>query len=208
MDALRTKRDGRRQRAERHEAAVIDALLDLFRAGRLMPGAAEIAARAGVSERTVFRLFDDLEALVGAAVERQTARVSHLFAPPDSTGDLEARIDALVAQRLRLYVETGPIRRAALLRLPLSPALQEGFTQRGRLLRRQVERQFHAELAALAEPERAEVTAAIEAASGIETLDTLCHVQGLPEETAAAIVRRTLRALLRTAGCPAPEQGG
>ena len=88
--------DRRRMRTERGRDLVVDALLSFFAEGDPQPGVAKIAARAGVSERSVFRYFDDLESLAGAAIERQIARIAPVFRPPRPSGDLESRISALV----------------------------------------------------------------------------------------------------------------
>jgi AcrR family transcriptional regulator len=196
---MTVKLDRRRLRTERSETAVIDAMLDLYREGRIRPSAVEIAARAGVSERTVFRLFDDLEAVATAAIERQIARAGHLFAPPNNRGSREERIEALVAQRIRMYEEIGPVVRAARLRVPFSPVLQAGFDRRRRLLRRQVERQFRQELDELDEPIRSELLASIEVATGIEVLEALRYGHGQSMAVTSAVVARTVRALLNDA---------
>lgn len=193
------KPDRRRLRAERSTEAVIDAMLDLYRAGVLWPSAADIALRSGVSERTVYRLFDDLEALATATIERQTARVRHLFAPPDRSGSVDQRIGMLAAQRMTLYEEIAPVVRAGRLRLARSAAVRSGFEARRQLLRRQVERQFQPELDALPLPERVELLAALDLAAGIEALEFLRHIEGLSVEAAQAVVIRTLRALVANA---------
>ena len=46
------KKDGRHERVERGKRAVYEALVELFGEGRYNPPVAEVAARAGVSERT------------------------------------------------------------------------------------------------------------------------------------------------------------
>ena len=195
----RARQDGRRQRAERSQQAVVAALLDLYRAGNLRPSAQEIAARSGVSERTVFRLFDDMEALAALAMQQQWARVSHLFEPPEAGGDRTQRIAALVAQRLAVFAEIAPLARVAQLRAPFSPAIRHGIEYRGRLLRDQVRCQFAAELEALPPAEREELLSALDAATSIETLELLHGAQGRPLDEAGRILTRTVRALLADA---------
>jgi AcrR family transcriptional regulator len=199
MSGVTLKPDRRRMRTERSHAAVIDAMLDLYREGQIRPRAAEIAVRAGVSERTVFRLFDDLEAVATAAIERHIGRIGHLFVAPNSHGSRTERIEALVAQRLRLYEEIGPIVRAARLRLPFSPVLQAGFDQRRRLLRRQVEQQFHPELDELIEPARSELLAALEVATDIEVIEALRQEQRQSLDATHITLARIVRALLNDA---------
>jgi AcrR family transcriptional regulator len=50
-----------------------------------------IAARAGVSERTIFQHFPDREALLVVVAERQTERVIAMLKPIASDGPLEER---------------------------------------------------------------------------------------------------------------------
>ena len=55
--------DGRASRAARTRIAVVDALLALNEKGNLRPTAREIAAEAGVSLRSIYVHFDDVESL-------------------------------------------------------------------------------------------------------------------------------------------------
>src|SRR5512133_1697488 len=84
--------DGRNARAERSRAAVVEALLELLDAGDVRPTAERIAARAGVSERTVFQHFRDREALFEAAARRQYERVVPTLRPVSRELPLERRI--------------------------------------------------------------------------------------------------------------------
>lgn len=58
--------DGRQQRSSRSRDKIVNAALDLIRKGNVRPTGNEIAEAAGVSPRTVFRLFGDLELLFSA----------------------------------------------------------------------------------------------------------------------------------------------
>ena len=55
--------DGRRQRSERSRKDIVAAMFKLIRAGEMNPGAAQVAEAAGVSLRTVFRHFDEMDIL-------------------------------------------------------------------------------------------------------------------------------------------------
>ena len=70
--------DGRARRRERNREAVVAALLELYREGRLQPSADEVAERAGVSVRSVFRYLDDTEAMVRAGSTRQQQHLAPL----------------------------------------------------------------------------------------------------------------------------------
>jgi TetR/AcrR family transcriptional regulator, regulator of autoinduction and epiphytic fitness len=188
--------DQRRLRTERSTAAVIDAILDLYREGNLQPGASQVAERAGVSERTVFRLFADLDGLATMATERHIARVAHLFEPPDGSGSRDERIAALITHRMTLYGEVAPVIRASQLKAPFSPVIQAGFERRRAILRRQVERQFAPELDRSPPAERGELLAALDVATALETLELLIAVQGRSEGEVRSIVGRMVGALL------------
>src|SRR3954467_9783140 len=105
----------RSARSEPARAWVVEALLDLLRAGNLRPTAKEIAERAGTSLRSVYVHFDDLEDLFTAAAGRAIGRISGLMEVIPSTGSLDERLDAFVAQRARVYEGLGEVRHAATL---------------------------------------------------------------------------------------------
>jgi len=105
--------DGRTLRREQNREAVVDALLALFRDGNYQPSAADIAARSGLSLRSLFRYFDDVDDLHRAAAARQIALVMPLLrvgVEPDApTLD---KIRAVAAARVALFEEIGPSARA------------------------------------------------------------------------------------------------
>ena len=71
-NAPRRKRrqvDGRRLRSERTRHLIIEAYLDLLKLAPGTPTAAQIAARAGYSVRSIFERFSDLDALGLAAMD-------------------------------------------------------------------------------------------------------------------------------------------
>jgi TetR/AcrR family transcriptional regulator of autoinduction and epiphytic fitness len=188
--------DGRHRRSERSRAAVVDALLSLYDDGVVRPGVADIAARAGVSPRSVFRHFADLEGLADAAIERQWQRVHQLFDAPPDGGDLETRVGALVDQRLRLYGAVIGVARAAVVLASSSAVVASTLRARRRLLGDQVVALFAPELDARRGSDRTELAAALEAAASLENMDYLRTQAGLGADGTAAVVRRTLHALL------------
>jgi AcrR family transcriptional regulator len=188
--------DKRRLRAEHGRERVVEALLAFFAEGETEPGAARIAARAGVSERSVFRYFDDLDALAAEAVRRQIERVRDVYAPPDPRGDLATRIDAIVDQRLRLHAEVAVASEAGRHIEARAESVARAFTRRGRLLRGQVEAQFAAELAREPEATRSELLDALDAALAFEQIDQLRRFAGHSPARVRSHTRRTLRALL------------
>ena len=106
--------DGRRARSERSKAAVADAMLGFARDGIYEPTSSEIAERAGITQRTLFRHFGTIDDIFVALVERQTDFVTPFLLPMDRTGTIDDRVRRLVDNRIALYEAIAPIRRAGL----------------------------------------------------------------------------------------------
>jgi AcrR family transcriptional regulator len=138
--------DGRRLRSTRNRDAVVDAILALLVEGHPKPEARAIAERAGVSLRTVFRHFDDLDSLFAVAVERHLDRARAMFAEPIAAGSIEERVTAVARHRARLYEAIAPVRRAAVRQAPFHAPVQEGLRWAHRTLRAQLASVFAAEL--------------------------------------------------------------
>ena len=102
QELAETAPDGRGARALRTRNRVVDGLLDLVDEGHLRPSAAQVAQRAGVSLRSVYQHFADLETLFRIAGERHRERYAHLEALPELPDALPARVVAYAAHRARL----------------------------------------------------------------------------------------------------------
>lgn len=191
--------DGRRLRAARSRDAVVDALLALYDDGHLRPGVSLIAERAGVSQSSVFRYFQDVDELVRTAIDRQWDRLRDHFAPPSPEGSLDDRVAALVEHRLRLYEAAGPALRAGRLLAPESAALQAAFSYRRELLRGQVARQFASELSALPPARRLVTLDALDVATGLEQVESLRIDREAGERRTASAMTLTVRAILGAA---------
>jgi AcrR family transcriptional regulator len=190
------QRDGRTARSERTRAAVVEALLGLIDEGDLRPTAARIAERAGVSLRSVFQHFEDLELLYANAADRQLQRVIALTKLVSREGPLAGRIATFTEQRARLLEAISPVRRSALLSEPFSPAIAKRLRWARRRGRLEVERVFRIELERRPAAERRELTEALTAASSWSAWEALRAHQGLTPAQARKVMARTLRALL------------
>lgn len=134
--------DGRTQRGQRNREAIIDALLACYDDGILRPSVEEVAARAGVSARSLHNHFDDVEALRAEVAQRQWERFARFVTPIDSTLPVSERAAQLVAQRAAFFEGVTPVRRAALLSVADSPTIATNLARLDRTLRRQLERGF------------------------------------------------------------------
>ncbi len=187
----------RRADRERNRQAVVDALLDLISEGNLAPSAEAIAARAGVSRRSIFRYFDDLADLQRAAIQRQLERLGALL-----TADLEEhapaseRVRAFVQRRLRLYEAGGPAMRVTRMRAPLNPVFAEQLRAARQHFADEVRRVFSPELSPLSEPERQRTVAMVDAVASFETCEVLQGSHGLHGEELEATLTAAIARLL------------
>jgi AcrR family transcriptional regulator len=175
----------------------MEAMLELLDEGDLKPTSERIAARAGVSERTLFQHFPDREALFQGAALAQTERIAPLIEPlPGPEAPVEERVLAFAAQRSRVLEAVTSVRRAALQMEPTSETVAGWLSAVRSGAAVEVERVFAPELDG--RDDRDELLGALVAASAWPTWESLRAHQGLSPERAEAAVRRTLAALL---GC-------
>lgn len=195
--------DGRNLRRDRNRGAVVEALLALTREGNLAPTTEEIAARAGISVRSLYRYFDDIDALIRTAIGRQQQHVAPLLPldiPPGLPLDERAR--HFTAARVRLLDGIGPVGRLARSVAATQPLVLAELTRVRAALRAQLTEVFRPELDALPDERRPPVVTAADVVCSWEAYDLMRHDQGLEPEQAAESMRVALLALL------APTAGG
>ncbi len=107
-----TSVDGRRRRSEQSRAKIIEALLDLVKDGKIVPTAEEVAARANIGLRSVFRHFSDMEMLRQEMVAQMGKTYVKWFVPFEGN-DWREQLKDLVSRRASAYEEIMPYKRAA-----------------------------------------------------------------------------------------------
>lgn len=182
--------DGRTARRDRNSEAVLDAVRGLFLDGNYAPTAEAVAMRSGVSLRSVYRYFEDADALVRAAIARSIVLAEPLFVVPDlGEGPLAGRIEALVEHRLKLYDALGAEARAAVLRGSSAPLVAEQLARRREQLSEQVQLQFAPELRELGTARGRALLACIDVLLQFEALEHLERRVGLsPTQTRRVLV--------------------
>jgi TetR/AcrR family transcriptional regulator, regulator of autoinduction and epiphytic fitness len=185
--------DGRRLRRELNRESVIDALLAFFRAGNYNPTCSEIATRAGLSERSLFRYFDDVADLHRAAAHKEITDVLQRVASAASPQDLtQVKIERMVRARAALWERAGPAARALGANAHRHAKLAVELDRYRAFLRGQLRELFAPELAARGTA----VLPAIEVLCSHHSWDRLRHGQGMSAEAAAAALIAALTALL------------
>ncbi len=190
-----TRVDGRHARSDRSRAAIAEALLSLVNDGVIKPTAEQVAARAGVSIRSVFRHTADTEALNETLVELHISRTSDLFELRSEAHTLAGRIAELAAHRRRLYEAITPVRRAVRVHAPFGDVLRARVEEVNDLLRIQLPRLFAVEIDAAGAGGGA-VLAAAEMVTSWSAWDQLRTDQHLVPDEAEQVVVTALTALL------------
>jgi len=116
--------DGRVRRGARNREAIVSALFELIGSGLLRPTAEQVAERAGVGTRTVFRHFDDMESLyaeLAGLMRRELSPTIDL----DADGTTAERVIAVVQHRAGLFERIAPYKRSGNLHRYGSKFLQQ-----------------------------------------------------------------------------------
>jgi AcrR family transcriptional regulator len=185
--------DGRTARALRTRETIVEALIALLEEGAVQPSVEDIAARAAVSERSIFGHFHDREGLFAAVGDHQTRMLRAEWGElPAPDAPLERRLDEFSAQRARIYERIAPVRRAALRMEPFSVTIQSGIAGLRSIKRREAWRLFGPELAG--DHVRGSALAALASFSG---WDALRREQDLSVDEARDALRAGLEQLVR-----------
>ncbi len=191
--------DGRSARRERNRDAVLDALVALTTEGKHEPSIDEIAERAGVSYRSVYRYFDDRTEMMEAATDRALEWIQPLLV--DASGPLvpadpiDMRIDSVINARVEVYFKVAEMMRQTMVQSFSNRKIDEHFRNARRISRRQVHDRFHNELK-LFSPQEGELRiSAIDQTLSFMSLDYMFEERSHSREE----VERFLRLAIRTA---------
>jgi AcrR family transcriptional regulator len=193
--------DGRRLRRDRNREAVVAALLQLYREGITNPSADEIASRAGISARSLFRYFDDVDALVRTAIARQQEHLAPLYAldlGPDTP--LGARVGGFVTARVRLLEAMGAVGLVARRLAPGQPRIAAELRRIRATLRAQLAEVFAPELAHRPATDAATTLAALDVVTSWEAYRLLRDDQQLSQRAAVAAMATAVARLLGEVG--------
>jgi len=190
--ATRIDLDGRARRTRRSRHAMVAAMVELVGEGVLRPTAQQVAERAGVGIRTVFRHFKDMDTLLAQIDARLREELEPLLGAPSPEGSVAERARGMVRQRALFFERIAPYKRSANLQRFASPFLQERHQQMVRQQR---------ELLRLWLPELAEAPPELEQGLDLVTSfaawDRLRTDQRLGVERARAALERMVLVLTR-----------
>lgn len=127
--------DGRRARGQENRRRIVEAMLALIGSGTISPRAEDVAARAEVGLRTVFRHFDDMDSLYREISASMSAELFPIATAPLPEGDWRVRLGELIERRARVFEKMMPFKIAADVHRHRSEYLQVEHDELGRFQR-------------------------------------------------------------------------
>ena len=164
--------DRRTARGVRTRARLIQSMIGLIEDQVPNPTTRQVAHGAGVSVRSIFHHFDDIEDLFCRATEHQASRHRALVAIIPPNGPVAPRIRATSRQRRQHFEMLGPVLRVAYSRSQVSPALSRVLALHRRMLRHQLTVTFGPEIAARGQQARL-VLEVVDLATGWQSWNAL-----------------------------------
>ncbi|MGA7870293.1 MAG: hypothetical protein WCA22_05275 [Candidatus Binatus sp.] len=119
----REQTDGRRRRSESSRKRIVRAMLELIGAGDISPSAENVAARAGLGLRTVFRHFENMETLYQEINAAMAAELRPVIKEPFTTPDWRGHLGQMAERRVRIFERIMPFKIAAEVHRHQSPFL-------------------------------------------------------------------------------------
>lgn len=179
--------DGRRERSRSSRSKIVAAMLELVGSGDVAPSAARVAELAGVGLRSVFRHFDDMDALYREMSEVIEARVLPIVIRPPTGATWKDKLFDIADRRATVFETILPFRISANIKRFHSPYLMHDYRRLLRLEHEMVD-------AHLPEVVRTDVVAArgLNLILSFHSWRLLRHDQELPVAEAKAVVHRLL----------------
>lgn len=179
--------DGRRERSRSSRSKIVVAMLELVGSGDVSPSAARVAEVAGVGLRSVFRHFEDMDALYREMGEVIEARVLPIILRAPAGETWKQKMEDIAARRAAVFEMILPFRISASIKRFQSPYLMHDYRRMIRLESETVE-------AHLPPAVRADVTGArgLKVILSFQTWRLLRHDMDYPAAEAGRVVRRLL----------------
>ena len=187
--------DGRTVRREKSRQRIIDAMIRIVSEGEVEATAENVARLAGVTMRTVFRHFDDMESLFREILWDMQAQVDALHVEPNPDQDWREEQEQLILRRTARFEKFLPRGEAAQALRHRSAVIDEDAKHWSRRMRRVIKKILPDHLAA--HPMAFE---GIDALLSWDMWIRLRRDQGLSARRAAGVVRAAVAAILRDAG--------
>ena len=105
--------DRRRRRGEENRDRISQAFIEMVAEGMVAPTAAEVARRANVGRRSVFRHFRDMDALYREMTQHASRLAHRALSGAGTAHDIASRVAEMIHARCRAYEQLMPFEIAA-----------------------------------------------------------------------------------------------
>lgn len=185
--------DGRHLRASRTKKKISEALQTLLRTGNLSPTAEELAAAAGASLRTIYRHYEDIEALYRELAAQIDADILPVLMKPYASTDWREQLLEALERRAAIYERILPLKAAGDLRRYRSPYLMDIFKRSIIMERPQIVAILPEEMT-----ERDALLHALEPVASFSMWKRMRYDQEFSSGEATATVRNIVTALIKS----------
>lgn len=183
--------DGRVQRSIATRRRIVAALSELIHEGHISPTAEQVAARADVGLRTVFRHFDDMDSLYREISMDLDALMQPVLQVRLTAATWQERLLQSIDYRSELYERFAPLFVAAQVHRHESPYLRQNLMD-GAQLQRDLLRRLLPDTVA----RDTVLLDALDLVLSFEAWVRLRREQGLDVATARGVMQRAVRALV------------
>jgi AcrR family transcriptional regulator len=190
--------DGRSLRRERNRQDIVDALLGLIENGETEISAALIASKAGLSERSIFRYFDDVNDLYRSVCDLAFSKeIEYALIDDAGVGSLDTKIENFVNQRVRIYTMNEKIAPAARSFAFKNPIIKNQLVVGRKLLRTQIIKHFSEELSVFDKQQQQVAVAIIDSLTIFEYYDMMRSDQKMSVQAIKSILTESIRKALQ-----------
>jgi AcrR family transcriptional regulator len=189
--------DGRSLRRERNRQDIVDALLGLIENGETEISAALIASKAGLSERSIFRYFDDVNDLYRSVCDQAFSKeIEYALIDDAGVGSLDTKIENFVNQRVRIYTMNEKIAPAARSFAFKNPIIKNQLVVGRKLLRTQIMKHFAEELSVMDKQQQQVAVAIIDSLTTFEYYDMMRSDQKMSVQAIKSVLTESIRKAL------------
>ena len=190
--------DGRSLRRERNRQDIVNALLDLIENGETEISAALIASKAGLSERSIFRYFDDVNDLYRSVCDLAFSKeIEYALIDDAGVGSLDTKIENFVNQRVRIYTMNEMIAPAARSFAFKNPIIKNQLVVGRKLLRTQIIKHFAEELLVFDKQQQQVAVAIIDSLTTFEYYDMMRSDQRMSVQAIKSVLAESIRKALQ-----------
>ena len=190
--------DGRSLRRKRNRQDIVDALLSLIENGETEISAALIASKAGLSERSIFRYFDDVNDLYRSVCDLAFSKeIEYALIDDAGVGSLDTKIENFVNQRVRIYTMNEKIAPAARSFAFKNPIIKNQLVVGRKLLRTQIMKHFAEELSVFDKQQQQVAVAIIDSLTTFEYYDMMRSDQRMSVQAIKSVLTESIRKALQ-----------